>query len=786
MFYQKKEKQFKYAIKKKKGGGGAASFIIGCIIFGSITFGSTTLAYAEESQSLTKQNEVVFDSVTENSTTPTKNNAISDTMFDEGNSINAVENVGVNTELTETENKVAQSKQVQSELEDSIISNSEAVIDESKIHDSTDKIEKVSNISTDSRSNESSDKLESEIERNTIEGESGNLYTNVEEQYLNSSETSSEMLNKISSNVSNNEQDDISKVADNKKGMDTTPVSKDLNNTTNSIVEGNEHQEKTVSIKANIGISHTMINQEKVENSKNRFKRSRPLDENNSTVFLGDAKLEPKAKLIVEKKNMMNYFLEAGSARSDSYKLITLTEDLSGQAGSFQLINRIDMNESFRLEGKLNLGNKYEGYTISGRAGGDGVAAVFTTSLPGVVGLPGASIGIGGIPNSFGFKLDTWHNTSTPNNKQKASADPKFIGYNNGAFGAFYSTDGSGKAITLKEDAKKLINNPKNNDFLDFIVEYNGETKDMTINYGGQIFSRNITDYLDKSRLTTGQSVGSEELAFAIFGSTGAGTNLQQFDLTRFEYTAGGSYIAIKYIDDVTGEEIRTEKIIQGDPGTQKDLSDDITLAGYIQKRTNINTSQGYMDGNTLQFVKGIQTLTYTYIAVNKEILTNLVEESSQIKASQKYLYSSSNKKVEYDMVIEMGKKVLSNIDATQTDVDNAVETIEQARNGLDGQLIIDKTEEAVKAAEDAGKAGADKKAEVETDGLVTPDEKAAVDGMNDTTTAKKEEASQLVDALPEGPVKDSLKARLDQVVTSEVTVNDADSNGKADDVDAA
>src|SRR5699024_10824671 len=79
-----------------------------------------------------------------------------------------------------------------------------------------------------------------------------------------------------------------------------------------------------------------------------------------------------------------------------------------------------------------------------------------------------------------------------------------------------------------------------------------------------------------------------------------------------------------------------------------------------------------------------------------------------------------------------------------------------------------------------------DKKAEVETDGLVTPDEKAAVDGMNDTTTAKKEKASQLVDALPEGPVKDSLKARLDQVVTSEVTVNDADSNSTATDVDAA
>lgn len=34
MFYQKKEKQFKYAIKKKKGGGGAASFIIGAVFLG--------------------------------------------------------------------------------------------------------------------------------------------------------------------------------------------------------------------------------------------------------------------------------------------------------------------------------------------------------------------------------------------------------------------------------------------------------------------------------------------------------------------------------------------------------------------------------------------------------------------------------------------------------------------------------------------------------------------------------------------------------------------------------
>ncbi|WP_424556219.1 GA-like domain-containing protein, partial [Streptococcus agalactiae] len=43
-----------------------------------------------------------------------------------------------------------------------------------------------------------------------------------------------------------------------------------------------------------------------------------------------------------------------------------------------------------------------------------------------------------------------------------------------------------------------------------------------------------------------------------------------------------------------------------------------------------------------------------------------------------------------------------------------------------------------------------------------------------------------VVDSLPEGPVKEALKARLDQVTTSEVTVNDADSNGKPDSQDAA
>ncbi|WP_424556227.1 GA-like domain-containing protein, partial [Streptococcus agalactiae] len=55
-------------------------------------------------------------------------------------------------------------------------------------------------------------------------------------------------------------------------------------------------------------------------------------------------------------------------------------------------------------------------------------------------------------------------------------------------------------------------------------------------------------------------------------------------------------------------------------------------------------------------------------------------------------------------------------------------------------------------AAEAAAEAGKDKKAEVEADGVVNPDEKSAVDGLNDVTTEKKGTATPLVDSLPEGP----------------------------------
>ncbi|MDY4761812.1 GA-like domain-containing protein [Streptococcus thoraltensis] len=99
-------------------------------------------------------------------------------------------------------------------------------------------------------------------------------------------------------------------------------------------------------------------------------------------------------------------------------------------------------------------------------------------------------------------------------------------------------------------------------------------------------------------------------------------------------------------------------------------------------------------------------------------------------------------------------------------------------------EAALASAEAAVKSAEAAAKAGQDKKAEVEKDGLVTPAEKTAITDLNKTTVDKKDVATDLVDKLPDSAVKTALKARLAKVTTSEVTVNDADSNGKADEKD--
>ena len=132
-----------------------------------------------------------------------------------------------------------------------------------------------------------------------------------------------------------------------------------------------------------------------------------------TNASLGEASYKQKANLIVTNKNQASYFTTSGTASLND-GTVTLTQNTGGQAGAYTLKTKVDMNESFTLTGKINLGDAYEGNSSAGHYGGDGIAAIFSTGAIGEIGNAngngsGASLGRGGtnLPRSFGFKLDT-------------------------------------------------------------------------------------------------------------------------------------------------------------------------------------------------------------------------------------------------------------------------------------------------------------------------------------------------------------------------------------------
>ena len=486
------------------------------------------------------------------------------------------------------------------------------------------------------------------------------------------------------------------------------------------------------------------------------------------SVNLGNAEYNPKAKLIVTPDNQDTFFTTSADAHKDG-NVVTLTDDAPSRKGAYTLFNKISLSESFELVGKINIGKRYEGYSPDGVAGGDGVSFVFTTSEPGVVGLDGASIGLGGIPNSFGFKLDTYHNTSTPNGAAKSDADPKFPGYQNGAFGAFYHTDGGGRARYAVSDAKRLTTQPTNNEFKKVTVKYDGATKKMTVTYDGQVFERRIQDWINNSRSTTRQVPGQEELAFALFASTGGARNLQQFKLERFEYSAGGSYVTVKYVDADTKQEIKSHKTFRSDGSTPSvNLSSYVNLDGYKLVATNVSTARGYQSGDTVNYVVGSQTVTYAY-RVDKDALKAEIAKENTVKNSDKYKNATDAKKKAYDDALAAAKRIDAKSNATVEEVKKAKEDLANAAAALDGQAT---NKDALKAeiakdptvkADDKYKNATDEKKQAYDDALA---EAKRIDAKTDATQAEVNKAKKdLEDAAAaldgQATNKDALKAEI-------------------------
>src|SRR5699024_4711335 len=122
------------------------------------------------------------------------------------------------------------------------------------------------------------------------------------------------------------------------------------------------------------------------------------------------------------------------------------------------------------------------------------------------------------------------------------------------------------------------------------------------------------------------------------------------------------------------------------------------------------------------------------------------------------------------------------------TRLDNISSVTSPEVNDADGNGVLDTDQlseatQAVVNAEQAKTVVDTKLAEVTSDGLVTPDEKAEVDAFIQTLEVSKQTAQEKVNSVPNGTArKCDHQTRLDNITSvTSPEVNDADSNGVLD-----
>lgn len=313
----------------------------------------------------------------------------------------------------------------------------------------------------------------------------------------------------------------------------------------------------------------------------------------------------PTARAAVEvtKDNFLDYFGLQGDATYDQGSgIVTLTEDEQSQSGNFALKNKILMNENFTLEGEVNLGDKSKA-----QKGADGVGFAFHPGAVDAIGSAGGSLGIGGLTDAFGFKLDTYYNSQT--SVGTYYPDPEEFSDSNTAFGSFVYTDpGSLRAHTyVGADAPaQFIGVPENNTFKPITFNYNGSTKTMTITYDGQTWSKNVSDW-----------IRNDALAFVMSASTGTYKNLQQFKINSFTYSPLTA-IHTKYVDKDTGEEIIDGETFEGLVDTTRSdlrrLHPQIIEMGYVYDSVVSENKEAYDEAtDTGTFDLAEYTVTYYY-----------------------------------------------------------------------------------------------------------------------------------------------------------------------------
>ncbi|MCF6160541.1 lectin-like domain-containing protein [Furfurilactobacillus milii] len=118
----------------------------------------------------------------------------------------------------------------------------------------------------------------------------------------------------------------------------------------------------------------------------------------------------------ISPSNFDSFFKVNGDARYADGK-VTLTSK-GGQSGNITLLNQLNPNYGFTVNGGVSM-------SLDGQSSNaDGISFIFHPGNNNMVGGTGGELGIAGLPNSFGFKIDNYYNGDDTNVHPEFYPDP--------------------------------------------------------------------------------------------------------------------------------------------------------------------------------------------------------------------------------------------------------------------------------------------------------------------------------------------------------------------------
>ncbi|MCI1972772.1 MAG: KxYKxGKxW signal peptide domain-containing protein, partial [Lactobacillus sp.] len=273
---------------------------------------------------------------------------------------------------------------------------------------------------------------------------------------------------------------------------------------------------------------------------------------------------------------------------------VVLTPDAERQSGNLTLNSQIDLNYDFDMTANISFGH------------GDGVSIGFHTGNTNQFGRNGGSLGFADLPNSFGWKADTYVNQYGGQNKNDTTADGiQYFGPDPTAhskFGAFVSTDTTNH-VTINTDAESAQG--IDSSYNQLHVHYDAKSKTLTVELTKPAVKYDNAWWLNEEEdtKTWTEDISSlipddDLVSFFVAGATGDAYQEQSFQLKTFNYHAVGT-LHVKYVDaEHPDAKPLAEKDIRGAIGTTIIAQDMDDYKNTIDKLA----AEGYSpaDPNTL------------------------------------------------------------------------------------------------------------------------------------------------------------------------------------------